>query len=81
MCSSLSKKYIIKNHLNRLKQGEGLLKIFAITKLKTYYGNARQCVTGFYKNQFAFFLFQLNKLNFLSILDFELLFFLLSNLA
>jgi len=46
MCPSLSKKNIIKNHLNRLKQGEGLLKIFAITKLKTYYGNALSCVTG-----------------------------------
>ena len=41
------KKNIIKNHLNRLKQGEGLLKIFAITKLKTYYGNALPCVTGY----------------------------------
>ncbi len=46
MCPSLSKKNIFKNHLNRLKQGEGLLKIFAITKLKTYYGNALSCVTG-----------------------------------
>ena len=46
MCPSLSKKNIIKSHLNRLKQGEGLLKIFAITKLKTYYGNALPCVTG-----------------------------------
>jgi hypothetical protein len=45
MCPSLSKKNIIKNHLNRLKQGEGLLKIFAITKLKTYYANALPCVT------------------------------------
>jgi hypothetical protein len=42
------KKNIIKNHLNRLKQWEGLLKIFAITKLKTYYDNALPCVTGFY---------------------------------
>jgi hypothetical protein len=50
MCPSLSKKNIIKNHLNRLKQGEGLLKIFAITKLKTYYGNALPCVTGFKRN-------------------------------
>ncbi len=46
MCPSLSKKNIIKNHLDRLKQGEGLLKIFPITKLKTYYGNALPCVTG-----------------------------------
>ncbi len=45
MYPAISKKNIIKNHLNRLKQGEGLLKIFAITKLKTYYGNALPCVT------------------------------------
>ena len=46
MCPSISKNKIFKNHLKRLKQGEGLLKIFAITKLKTYYGNALPCVTG-----------------------------------
>ena len=47
MCPSISKNKIFKNHLKRLKQGEGLLKIFAITKLKTYYGNALPCVTGY----------------------------------
>jgi hypothetical protein len=39
MCPSLSKKNIIKNHLNRLKQGEGLLKIFAKSQLKEFTKN------------------------------------------
>ncbi len=49
MCPSISKKKNFENHLNSLKQGESLLKIFAITKLKTYYGNALPCVTGLFE--------------------------------